>query len=113
MRTPDPLTVATDLVSQAEHGPDTPAVLTTTSESVGENTVRYVDACLENLVTKLPAAVSWRNFGEVIVADNLDEAYELADAYASEHVPIFAQRLREALEKMYQYGAFVLGERHV
>jgi histidinol dehydrogenase len=107
----DPLTVATDLVSQAEHGPDTPAVLITTSEAMAEKTLRYVYACLEHLVTKSLAAVSWRDFGEVIVVDSLDEAYALADTYASEHVQILTRRPREALAKMHHYGALFLGEK--
>ncbi|RSM19140.1 hypothetical protein CDV31_002061 [Fusarium ambrosium] len=107
----DPLTVATDLVSQAEHGPDTPAVLITTSQSVAEKTLHYVDACLEHLSTKALAAVSWRDHGEVIVVDNLDEAYKVADTFASEHVQILTRQPREALEKMKQYGALFLGEK--
>jgi histidinol dehydrogenase len=107
----DPLTIATDLVSQAEHGPDTPAVLITTSQTVAEKTLQYIDACLEHLVTKQLASTSWTDYGEVIVVKNLDEAYKLADTYASEHVEILTRRPREALEKMSQYGALFLGEK--
>ncbi|CAI0651414.1 unnamed protein product [Colletotrichum noveboracense] len=107
----DPMTVATDLVSQAEHGPDTPAVLITSSQEVAEKTIRYVDACLEHLSTKGIAAVSWKDHGEVIVVDDLDEAYEVADTFASEHVQILTREPREALQKMKQYGALFLGEK--
>ncbi|KAH8597363.1 histidinol dehydrogenase [Bisporella sp. PMI_857] len=92
----DPFTIATDLLSQAEHGPDTPAVLITTSE--------------ENMPTGDIASVSWKNFGEVVLAKDLDEAYSVADSYASEHVQILTQKPREALEKMKHYGALFLGE---
>lgn len=107
----DPMTVATDLVSQAEHGPDTPAVLITSSQEVAEKTIRYVDACLEHLSTKGIAAVSWKDHGEVIVVDDLDEAYKVADTFASEHVQILTRKPREALQKMKQYGALFLGEK--
>ncbi|KAE9566787.1 Histidinol dehydrogenase 1 [Colletotrichum fructicola] len=107
----DPMTVATDLVSQAEHGPDTPAVLITSSQEVAEKTIRYVDACLEYLSTKGIAAVSWKDHGEVIVVDDLDEAYKVADTFASEHVQILTREPREALQKMKQYGALFLGEK--
>ncbi|KAI8287189.1 Histidinol dehydrogenase 1 [Colletotrichum sp. SAR 10_98] len=107
----DPMTVATDLVSQAEHGPDTPAVLITSSQEVAEKTIRYVDACLEHLSTKGIAAVSWKDHGEVIVVDDLDEAYKVADTFASEHVQILTREPREALQKMKQYGALFLGEK--
>ncbi|KAF9877802.1 hypothetical protein CkaCkLH20_04937 [Colletotrichum karsti] len=107
----DPLTVATDLVSQAEHGPDTPAVLITPSQDLAEKTIQYVDACLEHLSTKAVAAVSWRDHGEVIVVDDLDEAYRVADTFASEHVQILTREPREALSKMKQFGALFLGEK--
>lgn len=107
----DPFTVATDLLSQAEHGPDSPAVLITTSEKVGQETIHYVDEILEKMPTADLAGTSWRDFGEVIVVDSLNEAYELADVYSSEHVQIFTQKPREALEKMRNYGALFLGEK--
>lgn len=107
----DPFTIATDLLSQAEHGPDSPAVLITTSEQGGRQTIQYVDRLLEKLETAAIAEVSWKAFGEVIVVDDLDEAYALADKYAFEHVQILTQKPREALEKMSNYGALFLGER--
>ena len=107
----DPFTVATDLLSQAEHGPDSPAVLITTSENVGRETMKFLDEQLKTLSTAQLAGTSWRDFGEVIVVDSMDEAYRLADAYASEHVQILTQTPREALEKMTNYGALFLGDK--
>jgi histidinol dehydrogenase len=107
----DPFTVATDLLSQAEHGPDTPAVLITTSEKVGQESIRYIDEILKKMPTAELAGTSWRDYGEVIVVEDLDEAYALADVYSSEHVQILTQKPREALEKMTNYGALFLGER--
>lgn len=105
----DPFMVATDLLSQAEHGPDTPAVLITNSEEVGKKTIEMVDKLLPILPTRELAGTSWKNFGEVIVVKDLDEAYKLADEYASEHVQILTENPREALEKMKNYGAIFLG----
>ena len=105
----DPFMVATDLLSQAEHGPDTPAVLITNSEEVGRKTIEYIEKLLPILPTRDLAGTSWKNFGECIVTRNLDEAYALADEYASEHVQILTERPREALEKMSNYGAIFLG----
>lgn len=107
----DPFTVATDLLSQAEHGPDTPAVLITTSERVGREAMAFVDEQLKTLVTAELAGTSWRDYGEVVVVGDLDEAYKLADEYASEHVQILTRNPREALEKMTNYGALFLGEK--
>lgn len=107
----DPYTVATDLLSQAEHGPDTPAILITNSEDLGRQTIEHVDKLLLNLTTAELAGTSWRDYGEVAVVENIDDAYALADEYASEHVQILTENPREALEKMHNYGAIFLGER--
>lgn len=107
----DPFTVATDLLSQAEHGPDTPAVLITTSEQVAKATIASIDEQLKSLSTAKLAGTSWQDYGEVVVVDNLDEAYRLADEYASEHVQILTREPRKALVKMRNYGALFLGER--
>ena len=105
----DPFMCAVDLLSQAEHGPDTPAVLITTSEQVGRETIQHVDKLLPNLPTGELAGTSWKNFGEVIVVRDLDEGFQLADQYASEHVQILTERPREALDKMKNYGSLFLG----
>ncbi|PGH04233.1 histidinol dehydrogenase [Blastomyces parvus] len=107
----DPFTIATDLLSQAEHGPDSPAVLITTSEDSAKQVMAYIDRLLETLSTAAIASTSWRSFGEVVIVDNIDEAYALADEYAFEHVQILADQPREALEKMRNYGAIFLGEK--
>lgn len=107
----NPTTVATDLLSQAEHGPDTPAVLITTSLEVGKKSIAEVDRLLKILPTKDIAGVSWRALGEVIVVNSLDEAFALADDFSSEHVQILTEKPREALEKMSSYGALFLGEK--
>jgi histidinol dehydrogenase len=106
----DPYTCAVDLLSQAEHGPDTPAVLVTSSEAVGAETIRWATKLLKILPTAPIASLSWADYGEVIVTDSLDEAYAVADGYASEHVQILTQNPREALDKMTNYGALFLGE---
>ncbi|KAH6955699.1 histidinol dehydrogenase-domain-containing protein [Ilyonectria sp. MPI-CAGE-AT-0026] len=107
----DPFMVATDLLSQAEHGPDSPAILITTSERVGQESLEMVDKLLERLPTAELAGVSWKNYGEVVLVDDIDKAYKLADEYSSEHVQILTQNPREALEKMTNYGALFLGGR--
>ena len=106
----DPVTVATDVLSQAEHGPDTPAVVITNSKKVGEETLSIINKQLQNLPTADIASVSWDRLGEIIVVESMDEAYRLADVYASEHVQILTESPREALTKMSNYGALFLGE---
>ncbi|KIL83888.1 histidinol dehydrogenase [Fusarium avenaceum] len=107
--TADPYMVATDLLSQAEHGPDTPAVLISTSDDVARRAIKYCEEQLTTLRTAAVASVSWRDFGEVILADTIDEAYQIADEFASEHVQILTANPRDALTKMKHYGALFLG----
>lgn len=106
----DPLTVAVDLLSQAEHGPDSPAVLITTSRGLAEEVMTLVDALLPTMPTSDYAEPSWRNHGQVIVVSSLAEAYSVANSFASEHVEILTQDPRDALNHMRHYGALFLGE---
>ncbi|MGW0006251.1 histidinol dehydrogenase [Nocardia grenadensis] len=106
----DPFVVAVDLLSQAEHGPDSPAVLITTSETLGRQVLDHIETLLPGMPTADFAAPAWRDHGEIIVVDSLGEAYELADTYASEHVEVLTRAPREALEKMTNYGGLFLGE---
>lgn len=106
----DPFVVAVDLLSQAEHGPESPAILITTSEAVGKETIRLVDEILPGMPTRDFAEPAWRNFGQVLLVDSLDDAYKIADDFASEHVQILTENPREALDKMRHYGALFLGE---
>ncbi|KAF4950872.1 hypothetical protein FSARC_13072 [Fusarium sarcochroum] len=95
--------------TEAEHGPDTPAVLISTSADIAKSAIKYCDEQLATLKTSAIASVSWRDFGEVILADTTDEAYQIADEFASEHVQILTANPREALTKMQHYGALFLG----
>lgn len=106
----NPFIVAVDLLSQAEHGPDSPAVLITTSRELGETVIAHIEAILPNMPTRDYAETAWREFGEVHVVGTIDEAYALADTYASEHVQVLTENPREALDKMRHYGALFLGE---
>ncbi|MFC7806354.1 histidinol dehydrogenase [Streptomyces olivaceus] len=106
----DPFVVAVDLLSQAEHGPDSPAVLVTTSEALGREVARHIERLLPGMPTRDFAAPAWRDHGEIVVADGLDEAFRIADSYASEHVEVLTENPRQALEKMRDYGALFLGE---
>ena len=106
----DPEVVAVDLLSQAEHGPDSPAILVTTSRSLGEKVLSYVAAILPGMPTKDFAGPAWRDHGQVIVVADIDEAFAVADSFASEHVEVLTAAPRDALSKMRNYGALFLGE---
>lgn len=106
----DPFMVAVDLLSQAEHGPDSPAVLITTSADVAQRTAEHIEHLLPGMPTRANAEPAWRDNGEIHLVDSLPEAYELANEFASEHVQILTRNPREALEAMHNYGALFLGE---
>ena len=107
--TADPITVAVDLLSQAEHGPDSPAVLITTSEDVARETLAWVERILPTMPTKDFAEPAWRDFGEIVLCESIEEAYAVADSYAFEHVEILTEDPRRALKEMKHYGALFLG----
>ena len=102
---------ATDLLGQAEHGYNSPAVLLTNSETLAHNTLAEIDRLLGILPTADTAAVSWRDYGEVIVCDSYDEMLQMADDIASEHVQVMTDRDDWFLEHMTCYGALFLGAR--
>lgn len=108
--TADPLTVAVDLLSQVEHGPDSPAVLVTTSAALGRAVLDMVDRLLPGMPTNDLAGPAWRDHGRIVVCDDADEMWRVADDLAAEHVQVLTARPREALDRMRNYGALFLGE---
>ncbi len=102
---------ATDLLGQAEHGPDSPAVLLTTSRALAEATMREVERLLTILPTADIASRAWENFGEVIVAEDDAEMVRIADEIASEHVQVMTRDPDYFLAHMTNYGALFLGAR--
>lgn len=103
--------VATDLLGQAEHGPDSPAVLITTSEELAQETLIEIERQLKILPTADLAAKSWEDYGQIILVDDLEEACKEADRVASEHVQILTKDDDYFLENMTNYGALFLGPR--
>ena len=102
---------ATDLLGQAEHGYNSPAVLLTNSENLARETMVEIDRLLEIIPTADTARQSWEEFGEIIVCDTYDEMLAVADDIASEHVQVMTDRDDWFLEHMTCYGALFLGPR--
>ena len=102
---------ATDLLGQAEHGYNSPAVLLTNSEKLANETLAEIERLLTILPTADTARVSWEDYGEVIVCDTYDEMLTMADDIASEHVQVMTDRDDWFLENMTCYGALFLGPR--
>jgi len=102
--------VATDLLGQAEHGPDSPCWLVTTSRKLGEETLAAVEEQLKTLPTRAVASQAWRDFGEVIVVESDAEAVEVADEYASEHLQVMTANDDYFLANLSNYGSLFVGE---
>jgi sulfopropanediol 3-dehydrogenase len=102
---------ATDLLGQAEHGYNSPAVLATNSRRLAEATLAEIDRLLTILPTAETAARSWEDYGEIILCDSHEEMLEVANDIASEHVQVMTDRDDWYLENMHSYGALFLGPR--
>lgn len=102
---------ATDLLGQAEHGPDSPAILLTTSEALARDTMAQIERLLQILPTADIARKAWDSFGEVIVADSDEEMLKIANELAFEHVQVMTKDPDWFLANMRNYGALFLGPR--
>jgi sulfopropanediol 3-dehydrogenase len=101
--------IATDLLGQAEHGPTSPAILITTSRKIAEALPAEIERQLKVLPTADVAGVAWRDYGEIILVDSIDEAVTEADLQAAEHVEVLTREPRYFLQHMKNYGALFLG----
>ncbi|APX10824.1 histidinol dehydrogenase [Tateyamaria omphalii] len=102
---------ATDLLGQAEHGYNSPAVLLTNSRKLADETAAEIERILGILPTADTARKSWEDYGEIILCDTYDEMLQVADDVASEHVQVMTDRDDWFLEHMTCYGALFLGPR--
>ncbi|TQF80139.1 histidinol dehydrogenase [Elioraea sp. Yellowstone] len=108
--TADPALVAADLLGQAEHGPDSPAWLVTTSRRFGEQVLAEIALQLRTLPTAAIAGKAWETLGEVIVVDSDEEAVAVSDEYAPEHLEVQTARDDWYLARLTNYGSLFVGE---
>jgi sulfopropanediol 3-dehydrogenase len=102
--------IATDLLGQAEHGPESPIWVISTSEKLGFAIIREVEQQLVTLPTAAMAGAAWKNNGEVVVVDTDDEAIAVSDEYAPEHLELMTQRNDYYLQRLTNYGSLFIGE---
>ena len=100
---------AADLLGQAEHGPNSPAILLTNSEKLARETMAEVERQLGVLPTAEVAGQAWKEYGQVIVCDSYEEMVAVADEIASEHVQVMTAEPEYFLRNMTNYGALFLG----
>ncbi len=110
--TADAAVVATDLMGQAEHGPDSPCWLITLTQKLGEDVLKHIPGIIAALpeTARVAAEAAWRDYGEVILVDSREEACHVSDHYASEHLHVQAADLEWWHKTLRNYGSLFLGE---
>ena len=108
----DPEIVAEDLVSQAEHGPDSPAWLISTSKALANEVISIIDSKIQNLpeTSKKAAEVAWKDYGEVVVCKSNEEAAKISDVYAAEHLEVHTNNNEWFTNRLKNYGSLFIGE---
>lgn len=108
----DPTIVASDLVGQAEHGPDSPCWLITTNRDFGEKVMELVPKLIAELpdTARKAAEASWRDYGEVVLCADREEAAVVSDRYAAEHLEVQAEDLDWWINRLRNYGSLFVGE---
>jgi sulfopropanediol 3-dehydrogenase len=106
----DPLVVAVDLMSQAEHGFDSPVFLVTDSRELGDSVIQLMPSVIQELPDPRVAESCWQNYGEVILCQDREEMAKVADELAIEHVQVMAEDSSWWLNRLKNYGSLFLGE---
>jgi sulfopropanediol 3-dehydrogenase len=109
-KTADAMIVAVDLVSQAEHGFDSPVWLVTDSEVLAKKVMEIMPKIIHDLPQPEVAEAAWKDYGEVILCRDQHEMVDISDAYAAEHVQVIADDLDWYLNHLENYGSLFLGE---
>ena len=105
-----PEIVAADLLAQSEHDPNAKGMLITTDERFGQAVIQAVEKELSWLSTASIAQKSWETYGEVVLTENLEEAVEITNSYAPEHLELNVREPEILKEKLYNYGSLFIGE---
>ncbi|MCI9547000.1 MAG: histidinol dehydrogenase [Lachnospiraceae bacterium] len=106
----NPEVTAADLLAQSEHDPNAKGILITTDEAFGHAVIAAVEKQLETLKTARIARQSWNAFGEVLLADSISEAVDLANTYAPEHLELTIDNPQEVIPLLHNYGSLFIGE---
>ena len=109
-KTADAMTIAVDLVSQAEHGLDSPVWLHTDCRELAEKVAELMPKVIADMPDPETPATSWRDFGEIVLCEDRDELVKVSDEYASEHVQVMAEDLDWWTKNLSNYGSLFLGE---
>jgi len=108
--TADPKVIAADLLAQSEHDELAKGILITTDYDLANSVICQVEKQLNELSTKEKAAISWRDYGEVIVASDINEAIGLTNDYAPEHLEVILKNSDEIIGRLINYGSLFIGQ---
>lgn len=106
----NPRTLAADILGQSEHDFLAKGIILTISENIGKEAIKQVAEQLETLETKEIAGKSWEDFGEVLLCDSLEEAIQISNKYAPEHLELALENPEKIVEKLTNYGSLFIGE---
>jgi sulfopropanediol 3-dehydrogenase len=106
----DPMTIAVDLTSQAEHGINSPVWLFTTSQVLAEKVAELIPKVANDMPNADVVNQAWKDYGEIIVCDSREEVVKYSDEYASEHLQVMADDLEWWKQNLNNYGSLFLGE---
>lgn len=106
----DPALVACDLLGQAEHDPNSGICLIAFSEQFARKVLAEVEHQLETLPTRGIASLSWRDQGQILVAEDADEAIRYSDDYAPEHLELHVRDADLFADQLTNYGSLFIGE---
>lgn len=107
--TANPAVVAADLLGQAEHGPNSPAYLIAIGADVAAAVIREIEALLPHLANAAVAGAAWNDFGMVLVATTNEQAAEMSDWIACEHLEVHTSDDQWFLDRLRNYGSIFLG----
>lgn len=105
----DPEIVAADLLGQAEHGPNSPAALITTSAKLADSVSAAIDNQLTTLSTGDIAGAAWRDYGSILVADDGETAAAMMDDLAPEHLELLTSNDDWYHKRLTNYGSVFIG----
>jgi sulfopropanediol 3-dehydrogenase len=106
----DPELIASDIVGQLEHGPTSVGWLVSTARSVAVAAMRAIERRIAELPTGQVAAAAWGDYGEVVVCDTQEEAAQVSDKFAGEHVEVHTADPEWYLDNLKNYGSLFLGD---
>lgn len=106
----DPMTVAIDLVSQAEHGHNSPVWLFTSSEALGEKVMELIPRLCADMPNPEVPLTAWNEYGEIMYSADREELAQISDKYAPEHVQVIAKDLDWWAKRLVSFGSLFLGE---